>query len=695
MFKYSGVLLFAMSSIAFGNDSVSMDKILIEERVNTISVKDVSAQEIKSADLAEALGKNIPSVTLIRRSGIANDIILRGQKRDNINIIIDGTKVCGACVNRMDPPTSHVATNLIDNVQVQEGPFDVENFGTLSGVVEITTQEPQEGFNGEINLNVGSFGYQKASVTLSGGNEKFKALISAAKEKGGQYEDGDGNDFNQQLINATTGTTSVGTQYQPKYADMDAFEKTTFMVKLFAKVTEDQDIKLSFTGNRSDDILYPSSKMDAAYDDSDMINLEYQIRNLSTFSKALDFQYYNSQVDHPMSIEYRKKAVAINPMTGKLYGDITNHLTTKIQGIKIKNSFDLAYANFIVGLDGSKREWDGQYYKSVDGDYMKFPGGVSKGQIKRSLDDVVTQNSAIFMKTNYSLGDIDVDFGARYDDTTIENGGVAQENDYTALSANIFATLNMDDDLRYFAGVGKSSRVPDPRELYFMSSMAPDANTLIGTPTLDQTTNYEIDVGFEKVYDSFSIKTKIFYSMLEDYIYLNGSKKKNIFENIDATIYGAEISGAYLATDSFYIDYGLAYKKGEKDEALEGQSDTDLADISPLKAIIGLNYDYDDSLSAKLTMTSVADWKDFDADNGEQALDGFSVFNLKMNKDFSNGISLVFGVDNILDETYTTTNTYKDLTLITTGTVAGTAIDDVMLFNEPGRYFYINGSYKF
>ncbi len=691
MFKYSVALLFAMSSIALGSDSISMDKVTIEERVNTISVKDVSAQEIKSADLAEALGKNIPSVTLIRRSGIANDIILRGQKRDNINIIVDGTKVCGACVNRMDPPTSHVATNLVDNVQVQEGPFDVENFGTLSGVVNITTQEPQEGFGGKIGINLGSFGYQKASVTLSGGNEKIKVLISGAKEKGEQYEDGDGNDFNQQLINATAGTKSIGTQYQPRYASKDAFEKTTFMAKIVASITEDQDIKFSFTGNRSDDVLYPSSKMDAIYDDSDLINFEYQIRNLSSFSKALDFQYYDSEVDHPMSIEYRKKAVATNPKTNKPYGNITNHLETKIQGIKIKNSFNALYANFIIGVDGSKREWDGQYYKDVGGDYMKFPAGVSKGQIKRSLNDVVTDNMAIFLKSNYSIDNIDIDFGARYDDTTIENGGSYQENDYNALSANVFATMNMGNDLRYFGGIGKSSRVPDPRELYFMSSMSPNENTLIGTPSLEQTTNYEIDLGFEKVYDSFSIKTKIFYSMLEDYIYINSSRQKNIFENIDATIYGAEISGAYLATDSFYVDYGISYKKGEKDDAQQGLSDKDLADISPLKAIIGLNYDYDDTFSSKLTMTSVADWKDFDSDNGEQALDGYTVFNLKLNKDFDNGISLVFGVDNILDETYTTTNTYKDLTLITTGS----AIDNIMLFNEPGRYFYINGSYKF
>ena len=72
------------------------------EKINTVSVKNISSQELKSADLAEALVKNVPSASLVRRSGITNDIILRGQKRDNI--IIDGTKVCGACVNRMDPP---------------------------------------------------------------------------------------------------------------------------------------------------------------------------------------------------------------------------------------------------------------------------------------------------------------------------------------------------------------------------------------------------------------------------------------------------------------------------------------------------------------------------------------------------------------------------------------------------------------
>ncbi|MCH9813476.1 MAG: TonB-dependent receptor [Epsilonproteobacteria bacterium] len=684
-------LFLALSAVAYA-ESLSVDKIVVEEKINTVTVKNLSSEELKSADLAEALAKNAPSVSLVRRSGIANDIILRGQKRDNITVIIDGTKVCGACINRMDPPTSHVATHIVDNVEIQEGPFDVENFGTLSGKVEINTKEPENGFGGEINLNAGSFDSKKGSLTLHGGNADIKALVTVASEKSGQYEDGDGNDFAQQLINMTNGTSSQGAQYQPKYADLDAFEKSTLMAKIFAHISENQDLRLSYTANRNDNILYPSTPMDAIWDDSDIYNLEYQIRALGKYSDVLDFQIYNSQVDHPMSIKYRKKAVATNPLSGMPYGDITNHLTTEMTGVKLKNSFDLSNTMVTFGLDTSKRKWDGQYYQSVSGSYMQYMASSSTpGAIKYSLNDTETVNKALFVKTHSKLGNIDLDFGARYDDTSIENGGSAQNSDFDSISANIFVTINVNEGFRYFAGIGKSTRVPDPRELYFQSSMAPNGNTYVGTPTLDQTSNYEVDFGFEKIYERFTLKTKLFYSMLKDYIYLNGQKKVNAFTNIDATIYGAEISGAYLATQSLYLDYALAYKRGEKDDPLEGQSDTDLAEISPLRAVIGLGYDYDSTLGAKLDVIGVSDWDDYDADNGEQALDGYIVLNLKVNKEFSNGIGITVGVDNILDETYTTTNTYKDLTLISTGA----EINEIMLLNEPGRYFYLNASYKF
>jgi iron complex outermembrane receptor protein len=672
-------IFLALSVVPFVHGA-DLDKVVVEESINTQIVKDVSGKEIKSADLAEALEKNIPSVNLIRRSGIANDILLRGQKRDNINIIIDGTKVCGACVNRMDPPTSHVLTNNIDTVEVKEGPFDVENFGTLSGVVNIKTKKPTKELSGDITANVGSFGYQKLSGSISGGTDRVKVLISASNESGEQYEDGNGDDFVGQIAkNIAQGTVPAMAQYQDKYKNMDAFEKSTFMGKIFVDVTDDQELRVSYTANRSDDVLYPSSKMDALYDDSDIYNLEYDINNLGKYSKSLNFQAYQSEVDHPMGTNYRI-------MGAKMYK--IHALTTKMQGIKLKNSFDINDIEYTVGVDTSKRNWDGHFENNKGVVLMK------NGMMAKSLDDVDTTNNALFIKTKHSYGITDFEFGLRYDDTTVESASSKEpDNDYDGVTGNIFATIHANDTLTYFAGIGKSSRVPDPRELYLIMM-----GNHYGTPNLDQTKNYEIDLGFEKIYGDFSLKTKLYYSMLKDYIAYNSSNKTtkadgtkgsfHTFENVDATIYGLELSGNYLATDNIYLNYGLSYKKGEKDDPLTGQKGTDLADMRPLKANIAINYDNDSIGSAKLEFIGADRWSDIDYENGEQELAGYGVLNLKLSHDFKYGITLTAGVDNILDKTYAITNTYKDLVLLTTGS-------DTMLLNEPGRYFYLNGSYKF
>ncbi|MDD2699311.1 MAG: TonB-dependent receptor plug domain-containing protein, partial [Arcobacteraceae bacterium] len=178
---------------------VDLGKVEVTANGVTSKVENISNEELKSADLAEALSKNSASVSLIRRSGIANDIIVRGQKKDNIAVDIDGCCIAGACPNRMDPPTSHIVTNNVENVEIIGGPFDVESFGALSAKVKVKTKQPKEGLNGEVNLNAGSFGYTKAAASVSGGNSTVRVLVSGSTENGEQYEDGDGNTLAQQL----------------------------------------------------------------------------------------------------------------------------------------------------------------------------------------------------------------------------------------------------------------------------------------------------------------------------------------------------------------------------------------------------------------------------------------------------------------------------------------------------------------
>ena len=336
MKKIISLSLVTTAVILSANEVQNLETISIVETANSKIVKDVSNEQIKSADLAEALSKNVPSISIVRRSGIANDIILRGQKKDNINIILDDAKIYGACPNRMDPSTSHVLSNNIQSVKVIEGPYDVENFGTLSGLVKVETKEPTKDLHGEVNLGAGSYGYRKASATVSGGTDRFKLLVSTSTEQSDQYKDGNGNNFSEQQV-----VSGMSTANRYIKSNVDAYEKKTLLTKGQFNINDDSEIKLSYTGNRSDGVLYPTGTMDADYDDSNIYTVGYTARNLADFSKELNLDYYYSNVDHPMSTKLRNNGAT---------SYMTAFYKTSIWGTKLKNSMEVADSLLTVAL---------------------------------------------------------------------------------------------------------------------------------------------------------------------------------------------------------------------------------------------------------------------------------------------------------------------------------------------------------
>jgi iron complex outermembrane recepter protein len=650
MKKFISLSLVTTAVILGASEVRTLDTISVIETANSKIVKDVSNEQIKSADLAEALSKNIPSISIVRRSGIANDIILRGQKKDNINILLDDAKIYGACPNRMDPATSHVLTNNIESVKVIEGPYDVENFGTLSGLVQVKTKEPTKDVHGEINLGAGSFGYRKASATVSGGTDRFKLLISTSTEQGDQYEDGNGNDFLEQQIEKNV---PIPNQYSRD--NLEAFEKKTLLTKGVFNINDDSEIKLSYTANRSDNVLYPNTPMDAAYDDSNIYTIGYTARNLGDLSKELNLDYYYSNVDHPMDTALRNSG-------SMMY--MTNHMKSSMWGTKLKNSMEVADSVITLGLDTSVRNWKGNSYMT-----NVSTGAVTMPSVTLASTD--TTNKAIFTKVEKSFGKLDLEAGARYDYTDIDSiSSIKTNKKYASLNANIFGIYNVDENTKYFAGIGKSARVPDARELYYGSS----------NNDLEDTKNYEADLGLDKTIGTFNIRPKLFYSVLKDYIYNTGTS----FENIDAKIYGLDISGLYFMTDNLSFDYGIAYQRGKKDGNF---SDKDLAEIPPLKGNLALNYEMNKS-KYTAEVVAVDNWNTFDESAKEQELGGYALVNLKYNNQIHKNFGITLGIDNLFDKTYASTNTYQDIKYVEAG-------GERTLLNDPGRYGYINLKYSF
>ena len=100
----------AAGSVAIA-EPVDIGDIDVDATMSTSQIRDVAGEEVQNADVGAALTRNTSSVSLIRRSAVANDIVVRGLKKDNIAVTIDGMKIYGACPNRMDPPVSHILAN--------------------------------------------------------------------------------------------------------------------------------------------------------------------------------------------------------------------------------------------------------------------------------------------------------------------------------------------------------------------------------------------------------------------------------------------------------------------------------------------------------------------------------------------------------------------------------------------------------
>jgi iron complex outermembrane receptor protein len=204
-----------------------------------------------------------------------------------------------------------------------------------------------------------------------------------------------------------------------------------------------------------------------------------------------------------------------------------------------------------------------------------------------------------------------------------------KNKDYSDISANLMMKYNFSSTTNMFIGAGQSIRVPDAKELYVINTNP--AGTLItndatsgGNQNLNETKNREIDLGAETTTGNFHLKATAFYSDLKDYIYAYDAT----WANIDAKIYGGDISADYLLNKEWRIESGIAIQKGEKkDPSQLSDTDKDLAEIPPLKGRVALVMD----TGANYLMTEwiAAKSQTIDSDNGEKDISGYGILNLK------------------------------------------------------------------
>ncbi len=681
MKKYISAVLI-IPTLALGK-TFKIEKIKVgeETKEETIQKKKLYSEEIKMTkqiDLGEILSNLYPEINHIRKGGTANDINIRGFSRDNINVLIDGENIYNACPNRMDPPIFHVSTPNVEKVIIKEGPFDVENQGSLAALVNIITEEPKKGTHFNAGATVGSFQYKQGYIQINKGNKSIKFLVGFQKRYSKPYKTGEGKKITEYKH------PNPLNDYQDSQKNRKAFDIDDIWSSAVFTPNEDNKIKINFSYQNAKSVLYPYLLMDAVYDRTFRIAGEYNLKPLH-----LKIKLYYNKVKHDMQDRWRKSALPwSNGIKSNRGYMMRTYAKSSVKGFKIEKNHFFNTFQFKAGIDGFIRNW------KADNVIMTINNA-------GMIPDVDIKDIGLFGEITKKVRKNNITAGIRADYTK----STANKDAYSATNKNLCyqyynsCPLSKSDTYitgflldRYYvskgsyiyAGVGHSVRVPDPQERYIALRKPPSKPDWVGNPNLKLTKNTEIDIGSKIKKFGSILSLNAFYSFVKDYIYIRKIKSKDStksamsYYNVDARFYGFDFGAKMLITDTISIDLGAAYQRGKKDSG----KDRDIAEVPPLKVRGALTYD---NLKYYSTIEVIHAFKQDKVDStlNETATPSYTVINLKAGYRVKN-FSLGFGIDNIFDKFY-----YTHLSYLRNPFSAG------MKTPEPGRFIYLNMNLTF
>lgn len=664
-------------------------------RTDSLEVREV--RERGARDLGEALAA-MPSVDKVRKGGIANDLVLRGMKKDDVVVTVDGAKVHGACPSRMDPPSFHLDYAEVDAVQVRRGPFDVSQAGGLAGAVDVRTRRGGAGAGTELNLEGGSAGMMAGSLTASYGTPAFDVLLGGAYKEGSPYLAGDGRNFTE-FVPQLVGTTPNAARYADRSADQQAYRIGSGFARVGLAVAEGQRVELGYARQSAPRALYPYLKMDGVLDDTDRVTARWSADRLGPVAATVSGYY--SRVAHDMTDELRcsgyANAAACTGARPRGWSMGTFARSTVWGGqAELRGGDADASVAWKAGADLYVRSWD-----NTTDRWMQAMGAYGS---ERQIPDVTVQGAGVYAEGRRSLGALGgrtrVTAGVRLDLARSEAGvdrsavyrkyfptaDLSLTRDDLLVGGNVQLERDLGAGVSGWIGYGHGTRLPDPQERYLaLTGMGANPDWL-GRPDLEPVQSDEVDVGATWRARGVVVKAQAFHAWYANYINLadalpvapfTGAARGRTYENVSARTFGGEVTGRIALPAKLFLGLGASFTRGINETA-----NTSLPEIPPLKATGSLRWD-DGRFFAEVEEIYAARQGFVDAALLETTTAAWWTTSLKAGAGFR-GVKVFAMVQNLFDRMYV-----EHLSFQRDPFAAGLKVP------EPGRSFQLAAQYAY
>lgn len=597
-----------------------------------ITAKDIEDNNYQSVD--EILN-SIPAVNIINQ-GADKIIDLRGQgenAKTNVQVLVDGVQINSLDTSMTATPINTLDVNVIERIEVIPGGGAVlYGSGTAGGVVNIITKSGA-GFRGNIGYNNSQFGGHKYITSIGESIGKFDVALDYTKENTNGYRDYDElkSDFFQGKVTYNISKNENATIKYSKFKSEQTYP--TLLTKL--QMDKDRENwgrnpgEYSFTDTDKDEVVLTYNKQ--LQDDLDL--------NISSF-------YQKTKLD------LGQKMFMMYPVTN-FYMKQSSIFEDKKYGIKPKLKYSYNDNSSVVfGIDYINNK----LIRDVDTTTATPPFGIPS--TSKTVNDLEKETISGFVHNTYRYNNFEFIQGVRYEKANYNikrdsaDGGITgkrnEDNYALELALN---NLYSDTGNRYIK-YEKGFTSPAP------ALLTNKAENRYYINNLKSETYDTFEVGIKDFIYSSYLSATGFYTITRDEITtdMTGGMPPQTIDNynLDKTErIGVELS-AEQWLDKLTLSQSYSYIKtkikGSRKNGVD-YSGNEIANVPENRFKLGAKYAFTDRFNLGLeTIYTGASYLNNENVGGKQ--NKHIVTNIVSNYNFSNGLKVYAGINNLFNENY-------------------------------------------
>jgi len=664
--KYSAwiILNFCMSAAIMGQqdyftvfDTVRLEEITVSTTVPLDDRTILDLHQSSRFSSIDRINARLDGISLIRRGAYALEPQMHGFSAGQINLMVDGMKMFGACTDKMDPVTSYVEPHNLKGLSITHGTNGSIYGGTTGGAFNMLLKEPG---TGELKKStfLGGLGYESISggMTANGALEisrsKFALRTSGSYRKHSNYTDGNGNSV-----------------------PFSQYEKINLHSVVKYIPDPDNVFRLDFLLDDAYDIGYTALPMDVAMARARIYALGYEKPGRTAGITGFKSKIYYNSVYHLMDDSRRDSTFFLDARQGS--SNDTVYMRMDMPGWSNTWGF---YMQGRIGINEKNSLFlkIDEYLNSSRANmtmYMNQPGTPGEPPMyAETWPDMLRNVTGIYTSFTHEAGSrTRLSLNARLDYSTsrvTSETGWKQfhifayniERDYIELpkSLNVNLSHKSNSFLRFNMGAGYSERLPANSEQFgFFLYNALDGYDYLGNPDLRLEQSKQVWNEIHFSWPGIKISLRNQFSYVKDYIlgrvdteipplnlYAAGLK---VYGNIDyAILFGSGLQARWQPLDqlSFYTLSNYTWARTHMDDPLPL--------IPPIKSLNIIRY------SSKLVAFQAegefaSSQNRISQDFGEVPTPGYSLFHLRLSYlgDLLDvPVELSTGIENIFDTPY-------------------------------------------